>query len=81
MISQFNVISLSIMFTNKLVAHCQDDHHLKSVWNTYNSIGNCNINSYGDKDIEISWLDNIPYWEEEEEAPAQMRDIIWTEQR
>ena len=38
------------------------------------------INSYGDKDIEISRLDNIPYWEEEE-APAQMRDIIWTEQR
>ena len=54
----------------------------RSVWNTYNSIRNCNINSYGDKDVEISRLqDNISYWEEEEEAPAQRRDIIWTEQR
>ena len=53
----------------------------RSVWNTYNSIKNCNINSYGDKDVEISRLDNISYWEEEEEAPAQRRDIIWTEQR
>ena len=52
----------------------------RSVWNTYNSIRNCNINSYGDKDVEISRLDNISYWEEEEEAPAQRRDIIWTEQ-